>query len=341
MRTFLFIASLLSLFAVGFFFFGSYATNHFTGSLKGEQRFEVKTNENILTLGTRLELSGLVFSRYTFVWYMFHEEKSRRIIAGEYLLSGTLTIPELAVLLTTGKTVSHDIKVTFPEGWTFAKMAERLTAKNLPGEEFLALAEHPIDQWRTTFTFLSSLPKGASLEGYLFPDTYLFAPDATAEEIVTSMLQNFEKKWGSLLGTANNNNASLDPKRLHAMVTMASIIEEEGRSKEERDMISDIFWKRITVGQALQSDATINYIHGTTRLQPTLKDTEADSLYNTYKNTGLPPGPISNPGLVSLQAAVYPKGNPYFYFLVDAKNGETIYSVTFEEHVRNRTLHGL
>lgn len=343
MRTFLIIASVISFLAVGFFLFGSYATEHFTGSVKGEQRFEVKSNENILTLGTRLEQSGIVFSRYTFVWYLFHEEKSKQLIAGEYLLSGSLTVPELTIILTTGKTISRDVKVTFPEGWTFAKMSERLTAKHLPGEEFFALAQKPLPQWREEFDFLQSLPAGATLEGYLFPDTYSFVPEATAEDIIVAMLQNFGKKFDPLLGneSGQGNDYALDPKRIHGIVTMASIIEEEGRTKEERDMISDVFWKRIAIGQPLQSDATINYIHGTTRLQPTLKDTEVESLYNTYKKAGLPPGPISNPSLISLQAAVFPKSNPYYYFLVDAKTGETIYSKTFEEHVRNRNLHGL
>ncbi|MDP2837900.1 MAG: endolytic transglycosylase MltG [Candidatus Moranbacteria bacterium] len=337
MRPFLFVAIFLSVLGAGFFLFGSYATDHFTGAVKTEQRFEVRQNENILTLGTRLEESGIIYSRYTFVWYFVHEEKTRQLIAGQYALSGSLTVPELAVILTSGKTVSRDIKITFPEGWTFTKMAKRLTANDLPGEAFLVLVQTPLPGWRTQFDFLGDLPKGVSLEGYLFPDTYLFTPEATAEEIIIAMLQNFEKKYDATLrqGVARSGHA------LFAIVTLASIIEEEGRTKEERDMISDVFWKRIAIGQPLQSDATINYIHGTTRLQPTLKDTAAESLYNTYINKGLPLGPISSPSLVSLRAAIFPKSNPYFYFLVDANTGETVFSTTFEEHVRNRSLHGL
>lgn len=341
MRFFLFVAIFLSVLGVSFFLFGSYATDHLTGAVKEEQRFEVRQNENILTLGKRLEESKIIFSRYTFVWYFFHEEKSRQLIAGQYALSGSLTVPELAVILTSGKTISRDIKVTFPEGWTASKMAERLTANNLPGKEFLTLVQAPLPLWRTKFDFLNGLPKGASLEGYLFPDTYLFAPDASAEDMIMVMLRNFGKKFESISGFGVGSNSAFDRARLHEFVTMASIIEEEGRTKEERDMISDIFWKRIKIGQALQSDATVNYVHGTTNLQPTLVDIESDSPYNTYKNPGLPPGPISNPGLDSLHAAVFPKSNPYYYFLVDLNTGETFYAKTFEEHVRNRSLHGL
>ncbi len=339
MRKFILIAALLSLGSITFFVFGSYATDHFTGSVKGEQIFEVKQNEDARALGQRLEEKGIVFSQYTFLWYLFHEEKLHKLVAGRYALDGAMIVPEIATMMTLGKTVSNDIRVTFPEGWTMANMAERLTAHNLPGKEFLALVSQSNPEWRTRFDFLANLPSGATLEGYLFPDTYFFAPQATAQDIVMVLLQNFGKKWNSLTGQPTDG--TFDPKRIHAVVTLASIIEEEGRTRDERDMISDVFWKRIAIGQPLQSDATINYIHGTTRLQPTLKDTEVDSLYNTYKNPGLPPGPISSPGLDSLRAALFPKSNPFYYFLVDAKTGETVYSQTFEEHIQNRQKHGL
>lgn len=339
MRVFLIIAIVLSLAGVSFFVFGMYATNHFTGSVMSKQHFEVKSGENAFVLGERLEQSGIVFSRYAFLWHLFHEQKTRQLVAGQYELSGGLTIPEIALLVTSGKTVSRDIKVTFPEGWTMKKMAERLTANNLPGDKFLSLAEKPLSAWRTQFPFLAALPVAATLEGYLFPDTYQFAPEATAEDVVVAMLQNFGKKFDSISG--KESDATFNLNRLHEKVTLASIIEEEGRTAAERDMISDVFRKRLLIGQPLQSDATVNYIHGTTRLQPSLQDIEANSPYNTYKNQGLPPGPISNPSLMSLKAAFFPKANPYYYFLVDPKTKETIFSVTFEEHVRNRSLHGL
>lgn len=318
-----------------------YATNHFNGFSSEEQRFVVEPNENALILGERLEKQGIVFSRYAFLWHLVQEAKTRKVIAGEYMLSGRLTIPEIAFIVTTGRVVSTDIKVTFPEGWTMAKMAERLTNSGLPGEEFLSLATRLSSDWRKQYPFLTYLPTEATLEGYLFPDTYLFAPEATGEMIIGVMLDTFGKKLSSITGLGSGMNEAIDLKRLHEFVTMASIIEEEGRTKEERDMISDVFWKRIAIGQPLQSDATVNYVHGTTKLQPTLKDIDSDSPYNTYKKAGLPPGPISNPGLMSIQAALLPKSNPYYYFLVSAKTKETIYSKTFEEHVRNRSLHGL
>src|SRR3989338_133800 len=298
MRTFLFIALLFSLLTFGGFFYLSYSASHSHGIGRQIQRFEVRQGENMFSLAERLEAVGLISSRYVFLWHLVREKKTRDLVAGAYSLSGNLSVAEIALLITEGKTAPRDIHVTFPEGWTNKKMAERLTANNLPGADFLALVQKPLPEWRTKFNFLASLPAGVSLEGYLFPDTYFFAPEATAEDIITALLTNFGKKWEGIAIQSNENDGAFDPKRLHAVITLASIIEEECRTKEERDMISDIFRKRIALGQPLQSDATINFILGTTRLQPTLKDLERVSPYNTYQNRGLPPGPISNPGLV-------------------------------------------
>ena len=341
MRRFLIIAAVLSIITFGGFLYLSSVAQYSHGTAVAEQRFEVRQGEHIFALSERLENAGLIASRYAFIWHIIREGKTKNLVIGTYGLSGNLTPTDIAFLITEGKTMSRDTKITFPEGWTLKKMAERLTANGLPGKEFLTQAQQPLQEWRTKFDFLATLPIGASLEGYVFPDTYFFAPEATAEDIITVLLTNFEKKWERIVRQSDESDGAFDPKRLHAVVTLASIIEEEGRTKEERDMISDIFRKRIALGQPLQSDATINYILGTTRLQPTLKDLEKVSPYNTYRNKGLPPGPISNPGLVSLQAALFPKSNPYYYFLVDINTGETFYATTFEEHVKNRSLHGL
>ena len=260
-------------------------------------------------------------------------------MAGEYTVSGSQPIAEIAHMLTRGnvKEAPQDKRITFPEGWTAKMMADRLTAAGLPGEEFLQIAKKPSAELVGEFSFLASLPPGASLEGFLFPDTYLFAPDATGEVIVRTLLENFDKKVDQELRTAAKSSGHT----FFEVITLASIVEEEGRSENDRQMISDIFWKRIAIGQPLQSDATVNYILGTFKDQPTLKDLGTNSPYNTYMNAGLPPGPISNPGLVSIRAAIYPKDNPYFYFLNNPETRETIFSRTFEEHKQNRILNGL
>lgn len=336
MRLFFVIAIIGTIVSGLFFMVGSYAIDHYTGAVPGDQRFVVASGENALELGGRLKESGIVFSQYAFLWHLSLEQKTHEIIAGEYELSGSMTIPEIALIVTSGTTVSRDIRVTFPEGFTMRQMAERLTKLGLPGDDFLVLTEKPLPEWRKKYVFLADMPAGATLEGFLFPDTYRFAPEATGTTIVTTLLDTFGRKYEGLAPRVKQSGKSF-----FSLLTMASIIEEEGRTADERAMISDVFWKRIAIGQALQSDATVNYVHGTTRLQPTFDDINADSPYNTYKYPGLPPGPISNPSLNSLEAAITPKSNPYYYFLVSFKTGETVYATTFEEHVRNRTLHGL
>ena len=195
----------------------------------------------------------------------------------------------------------------------------------------------PYPKWSERFPFLATLPSGASFEGYLFPDTYLFPKEATAELIVNELLKTFEKKALPLF-EAYSGKTKLTP---YESLVLASIIEEEGKNAQERKIISDIFLKRLAIGQPLQSDATVNYVLGTSKMQPTLKDIETNSPYNTYKFPGLPPGPIANPGIESLTAALDPTPNEYYYFLNNLKTGETVFSKTFEEHVRNRELHGL
>ncbi|OGI22312.1 MAG: hypothetical protein A2808_00935 [Candidatus Moranbacteria bacterium RIFCSPHIGHO2_01_FULL_55_24] len=337
MRIFLFISLFITLAACGIVGLVSYQAAYSHGSVREERSFSVLPGERVLALGERLETEGLIVSRYAFAWEIVKEKKTASLIAGEYLLSGTETIQEIVHKLTSGETVSRDIKVTFPEGWTIDMMAERLTKNGLPGDAFRTMARKPDPNLRQEYAFLSGLPAGATLEGYLFPDTYRFAPDATADTIIQAMLGNFGKRVNTELREA----ARAKGKSLFEIVTLASIVEEEGRSDRDRGMISDIFWKRLAIGQPLQSDATVNYVLGTYKDQPTLADLESDSPYNTYKHAGLPPGPISNPGLVSLRAAIFPIDNPYYYFLNNIETRETVFSKTFEEHVANRAAHGL
>jgi UPF0755 protein len=151
------------------------------------------------------------------------------------------------------------------------------------------------------------------------------------------MLSNFGKKFDATLRAAIKEQK----RSLYETVTLASIVENEVKSSADRKIVADIFLRRISVGQALQSCATLQYILGVDKTQYSYEETRTPSPYNTYINGGLPPGPIGNPGTISLQASVFPQSNPYFYFLSDPKTGKTIFSVTYEEHVKNKNLYGL
>ena len=337
MRLFLIIALALSVITFGTFWRLSFLAQHSRGISQKEQRFEVKSGENILDLSARLKDSGLVASRFAFLWQMVREGKTKSLVAGTYALSGRLSITEIEFLITEGKVIPRGIRVTFPEGWDIKKMSERLTAQSLPGVEFLDLAEKPDPDWLKQFDFLGALPENASLQGFLFPDTYFFDPNASAKSIIEKMLANFGEKVGTEIRTAVETRH----KNLYAAITLASIVENEVRSDNDRRTASDIFLRRLSLHLPLQSDATIKYILGNDKVQYTFEETRVVSPYNTYTNSGLPPGPIGNPGLISIRAAVFPQSNAYLYFLSDPQTGQTVFSVTYEEHLRNKNLHGL
>lgn len=337
MRIFFIIAIVFSVVTFGSFFYLSFTAQHSRGISQETRRFEVQSGENIFDLAGRLKVDGLIASRWAFLWTIVREGKTKQLVAGTYALNGELSIAEIVFLVTEGKIIPRDIRITFPEGWDAQKMSERLTANGLPGAEFLALTQKPAPQWRPSFDFLADLPVDASLEGFLFPDTYFFDPGVSAESIIEKMLANFGKKINTGLRNAVKNKNQ----NLYAAVTLASIVENEVRSESDRQMVSDIFLRRLAVGQPLQSDATIQYILGADKVQHTFEETRVVSSYNTYINIGLPSGPIGNPGLVALRSVIFPQHNSYFYFLSDPKTGETVFSVTYEEHLRNKSLHGL
>lgn len=337
MRIFLIIALTFSLLTVGAFFYLSYAEGNSHGVRKDDQRFEVKQGDNIFGLAQRLESAGLIDSQYVFMWHLARIGKTHALVAGTYDLSGNLTPTEIAFMITEGKVIPHDIRITFPEGWNSKKMSARLTANNLPGEAFLSLVQKPKPEWKQKYDFLADAPADASLEGFLFPDTYFFDPQTSADAIIEKMLTNFGKKFDASLRTK-----VIEQKRsLYETVTLASIVENEVKSMEDRRIVADIFLRRLSIGQALQSCATLQYILGVDKTQYSYDETRTPSPYNTYINTGLPPGPIGNPGLVSFQATLAPQSNAYVYFLSDPKTGNTIFSVTYDEHVKNKTLYGL
>lgn len=310
-------------------------TSH--GQQQQSQRFSVVRGEDLLTLGHRLEEERLIDSRWTLVAYLLRTGKYRSLQAGEYLLSGEQTVEMLVEDITSGNVIPPGIRVTIPEGWTLREMGERFSEKKLPGEDVVAIALNPYPKWKERFPFLLPLPAGASLEGYLFPDTYIFPEEATGELIVNELLENFGKKVTETMRTQTKAKGL----SLHELITLASIVEVEVNTKEDRRMVADLFLRRLEIGQALQSDATLRYVLGVNKQKYSLEDTRAVSPYNTYRSVGLPPGPIGNPGLEALEAVLYPEPNEYYYFLNNTTTGKTVFAKTFEEHVKNKQQNGL
>ena len=247
-----------------------------------------------------------------------------------------MTIPEIVQVLSMGEIIPNEIKVTFPEGTNAKQMADILKNKGFDGDKFLNVAKSGSGA-KTDYEFLQDKPQKASLEGFLFPDTYIFWRDASSESIVSRMLLNFDEKLTSEMC----DDIKKQNRTIFEVVTMASILEKEVKTPEDMKIVSGIFWDRIEVGQPLQSCATIAYVLGKEKKQYSYEDTRTPSPYNTYINRGLPPGPINNPGLVAINAAIYPKETDYNYFLTDPETGKTIFSKTIDEHEQNKTKYGL
>jgi UPF0755 protein len=168
-------------------------------------------------------------------------------------------------------------------------------------------------------------------EGYLFPDTYYFYKNSSLDVVIQKMKDNFNSKIDDGLIKEIENQG----KTLYDVLKMASILEREVVSDDDRVIVSGIFWKRIKLGMPLQADITIAYILGIDKWKYSSEDIKINSPYNTYTNLGLPPTPICNPGLSAIRAAIYPKQTDYLYFL-SAPDGTTIYAKTLEEHNRNK-----
>ncbi len=237
------------------------------------------------------------------------------------------------------------------EGWTNSDIAryfasegkwssnQFLEAAGLPRVDYRYNKKAPVlKDWSDEFSFLADKPKYYGLEGYLFPDTYRIYASSTVADVIEKMLGNFDAKLTAKMRT----DIKKQGKSIYEIITMASIIEKEAPINYQKDdnrdarIISGIFWNRLEIGIALGSDATLTYIFGDNDPAHSIKDTKVDSPYNTYKYRGLPPGPICNPGIVAIEAAIYPLATDYLYFLTPLGKNEVIYAHTNEEHSANK-----
>ncbi len=237
------------------------------------------------------------------------------------------------------------------EGWMNADINNYLQEKNFGDWEeggFLkAIGERRVydikapqnfsRDWAREFDFLETKPENLSLEGYLFPDTYRVFASSSPEEIVYRLLRNFDLK----LSEEMRAEIKRQGKTIHEIITMASIIEKEApifnqTSAEDAKIISGIFWNRLRIGMALQTDASLSYIFEDKKPAHSGAELKVDSPYNSYLYRGLPPGPIANPGLIAIEAAIYPAKTDYFYFLTPLDGSRVYYAKTYQEHLNNK-----
>ena len=323
-----FLASFVML-AFCFLFLSSFALAYevyLRHSPAGTQEVKVAQGMGSREIGALLKQEGVIRSKWAFVTYVFLKGIASSLKPGVYTF-GNNAIPEIAEALAEG---TRDERIlTIPEGWTTKEIAAYLEKNGIgTGRDFLALTGAEGAQgFVARFPFIAERPSGAGLEGYLFPDTYWVHRDASSQEVVIKLLENFERKAAMPFEA----EARLRKTSFHDVVIMASVIEKEVASDEERAIVSGILWKRLEIGIPLQVDATINYITGKRTTRVLLAETQIDSPFNTYKYRGLPAGPIANPGISAIRAALFPKESPYLYYL-SAPGGKTIFSRTLEEH---------
>jgi UPF0755 protein len=301
---------------VGFFVFsGTYVYMHMppTDFPLGEV-ITIKSGDTLQEIAFNLQKEKVIKSPFFFRFAVALLGGEKKLIAGDYLLDKREGPVGLAHRITDGDFHLVTFKATIPEGWSSAQVAQyfKSNLETFDKNKFLVLA------------------KGK--EGYLFPDTYFVSPKIKPEVLIEIMSKNFEEKIKSVKGLATST------KNLKDIIIMASILEEEARTTESRRMVAGILWKRLSLGMPLQVDSTFLYINGKTTYELTSADLKIDSPYNTYKYKGLPPTPISNPGLDAINSAVNPIESKYLYFL-SSKSGKMYYATTFEQHKRNKDLY--
>jgi UPF0755 protein len=302
--------------------------------------FVIEQGETAVQVAERLAQAGLVSDAELFRRYLQYEGLDAGLEAGTFTLRQTMTIPEIGQILQSGQ--REEQVITIREGLRLEEIASEVAAQTgIPEPEFLALVT---GGWRATalgeYDFLASLPATATLEGFLFPETYRLPEEATAADVVARMLATFDERVTTEIRMAAANRGLT----LYEMVALASIVEREAVIDAERPVIAGVYTNRLEYGWLLNADPTVQYALGYQadagqwwKRPLYLEDLEVDSPYNTYHHTGLPPTPICSPGLASIQAAAEPAETAYFFFLADchANDGSHLFAVNEEEHYAN------
>lgn len=303
------------------------------------QEVFIRSGMGPIEIGRALQREGIIRSPHLFAFYTILRGTSLRLQAGYYDMS-----PRMPLWLVAERIAEGDVAVrrfTLQEGWDLRAIASALEREGLAVREdfFLATGQPATFKQDPRYLvhtrdineevpMLQGLPEGASLEGFLFPDTYFLHRGASTDDIVLAFLREFRRSWDMHIApSVPEDRDSLD------ILILASLLEKEVRGMEDKRMVADILLRRLKEGIPLQVDASVQYATGRNAIRTPREDTLIDSAYNTYAASGLPPAPISNPGLESIRAALDPLPNPYWFYL-SAPDGETIYSRTYEDHLR-------
>ncbi|QOS90254.1 endolytic transglycosylase MltG [Peribacillus sp. JNUCC41] len=306
------------------------------------KKVKIPIGSSVNGISTLLEEQGIIKDARVFKYYIkFRNESGFQ--AGEYKLSPSMPIKDIVTSIKTGKLMKEAaMKITIPEGKQLIQIADIIAVKTgedpkkvfkkLNDKKFVNSMQEKFPQLLTSE--IENEKVLYPLEGYLFPATYDFYEEKpTLESIVTEMLKKTEETLQAYESQMDKNGYSV-----HQMLTFASLVEEEATAQVDRGKIASVFYNRIEEGMPLQTDPTVLYAKGSHKSRVYYKDLEVKSPYNTYKNKGLPPGPIANAGTTSIDAVLKPEKTDYLYFLATPE-GEVLYSKTLDDHNNKKAEH--
>ena len=290
--------------------------------------FQIKKGQSVKEIAANLKEKGLIKSPYSLYLHAKLNHLGENIIAGRFVLTKAMNGPKIIEALSDAS--KAQFVITVQEGLTIRDIDAKLVDMELAKAGEFMKAVKDFENWEG-YSFLdkNTLSKlDLPLEGYLYPDTYFINPDGfNPNDLISMMLNNFEKKFSKL-------QESIKKHTIHEIITMASILESEVKSSKDRKTVSGIMWKRLESNWTLGADATLLYV--TTDRNIDAKDLALNSPYNTRKNLGLPPGPICNPSVNSIEAAMYPTSSAYWFYLTTLDTGKVIYAKTNDEQNVNR-----
>ena len=296
--------------------------------------FVVESDESVDSIAERLKDDGLIRSPGYFRFRIRLDGSGDQIVAGRYRLDTAMSTSQIINTITSeDAALAQEFSVQFIEGWRTEQYAATLADSeiSIPIDDFITATEDP--KWNDQFDFLHTRPSGVALEGYLFPDTYNVRVGATADDVIERMLTTFgERVTPTMIADADRLGMTL-----HQVITIASIIEREAAVPDERALIASVYYNRLDDGMPLQADPTVQYQLGTPDdwwPAITEADLQQNGSYNTYLNPSLPPGPICNPSLASIEAALHPAQTDYRFFVATG-DGSHAFANTFEEHEQN------
>ncbi len=301
----------------------------------------IQSGESVAQIAERLKNEGLIRSSWVFRRAAAVAGIDTKIQVGEYMIERPITISRIIEVLS-GAPARAEKTITIIPGWSIRDVATYLEKEGWgKAEDVFALTGTPAKlqndatgarAWWGESKLLTDKPRNVSIEGYLAPDTYQVFADATLTDILGKLIDEREKQF-----TGEMYAAIVRAKRTpHEILTMASFVEMEVRRPEDRTKVADIFWRRVDAGWGLQADSSVHYVVGKSgSVFTTAADRATNNPWNTYKYAGLPPGPIANPSLGSIQAAITPELNDFWYFLTDLE-GSVHYAKDLDEHNRNR-----